>query len=193
MFKPKENSLFAILLRSQWWVSALVAVAAIGLIRLIVPTLYAVAAALPFIVIALYVGWRELREPSGRRVARTLEALRAMNADEFAGAMEAAFRGDGYAVKRLGGQADFELERASRNTLVVCKRWKATRTGVEPLRELDAARKAREAHECIYVAAGEITGQARAFAAEKNIRLIGAVELAKKVQATQPKIGVRPQ
>lgn len=193
MFKPKENSLFAILLRSQWWVSALVAVAAIGLIRLIVPTLYAVAAALPFIVIALYVGWRELREPSGRRVARTLEALRAMSADEFAGAMEAAFKGDGYTVKRLGAQADFELERASRNTLVVCKRWKATRTGVEPLRELDAARRAREAHECIYVAAGEITGQARAFAAEKNIRLIGAVELAKKVQATQPKIGVRPQ
>ena len=193
MFKPKENSLFAILLRSQWWVSALVAVAAIGLIRLMVPTMYAVAAALPFIVIALYVGWRELREPSGRRVARTLEALRAMNADEFAGAMEAAFKGDGYTVKRLGAQADFELERASRNTLVVCKRWKATRTGVEPLRELDAARKAREAHECIYVAAGEITGQARAFAAEKNIRLIGAVELAKKVQATQPKTGVRPQ
>lgn len=193
MFKPKENSLFAILLRSQWWVSALVAVAAIALIRLMVPTMYAVAAALPFIVIALYVGWRELREPSGRRVARTLEALRAMNADEFAGAMEAAFKGDGYTVKRLGAQADFELERASRNTLVVCKRWRATRTGVEPLRELDAARKAREAHECIYVAAGEITGQARAFAAEKNIRLIGAVELAKKVQATQPKIGVRPQ
>ena len=193
MFKPKENSLFAILLRAQWWVSALVAVAAIALIRLIVPTMYAVAAALPFIVIALYVAWRELREPSGRRVARTLEALRAMNADEFAGAMEAAFRGDGYTVRRLGAQADFELERASRNTLVVCKRWKATRTGVEPLRELDAARKAREAHECIYVAAGEITGQARAFAAEKNIRLIGAVELAKKVQATQPKIGVRPQ
>jgi len=176
-----ENSLFAILLRSQWWVSALVAVAAIGLIRLIVPTMYAVAAALPFIVIALYVGWRELREPSGRRVAKTLEALRAMNADEFAGAMETAFKGDGYTVKRVAGQADFELERASRSTLVACKRWKATRTGVEPLRELDAARKAREAHECIYVAAGEITEQARAYAAERNIRLIGAVELAKKV------------
>jgi restriction system protein len=187
MFKPKENSLFAILLRSQWWVSALVAAAAIGLIRLMVPTMYAVAAALPFIVIACYVGWRELREPSGRRVAKTLAALRAMNADEFAGAMEAAFRGDGYTVKRLAGQADFELERASRSALVACKRWKATRTGVEPLRELDAARKAREAHECIYVAAGEITQQARAFAAEKNIRLMGAVELAKKVHATQPK------
>lgn len=187
MFKPKENSLFAILLRSQWWMSALVAAAAIALIRLMVPTMYAVAAALPFIVIALYVGWRELREPSGRRVAKTLEALRAMNAEEFAGAMEAAFRGDGYRVKRLGGQADFELERASRSTLVACKRWKATRTGVEPLRELDAARKAREAHECIYVAAGEITEQAKAFAAQRNIRLIGAVELAKKVQATQPK------
>ena len=98
---------------------------------------------------------------------------------EFADAMEAAFRREGYTVNRLGAQADFELVQGWRSTLVGCKRWKATRTGIEPLRELDAARRAREAQECVYVSAGEITEQALAFAAERNIRLLHGAELAK--------------
>ena len=75
-----------------------------------------------------------------------------------------------------------------RSTLVGCKRWKAMRTGIEPLRELDAARRAREAHGCIYVATGEITAQAAAFAAEKNIRLLQGAELARMLAQ---EIGVR--
>lgn len=184
MFKPRENSLFAILLRSQWWVSALVAAALIAGLRLLMPTMYAVAAALPFIVIGAYVAWKQIREPSGRRIGKALERLRAMPWDEFAAAMAQAYAREGYEVTRLqSAQADLELARTGRKTLVACKRWKATRTGIEPLRELEAARKAREADECIYVAAGEITGQARAFAAERGIGLMGAVELAKKVGA----------
>lgn len=182
--KVNENSLFAFLLRSQWWLSVLIAAAMIGLLRLLMPTMYAVAAAMPFIVIAAYVAWKQLREPSGKRIAGTLERLRAMSADEFAGAIEEVYKREGYEVQRLGsGQADFELARAGRRTLVACKRWKATRTGVEPLRELEAARKAREANECVYVAAGEVTEQAKTFAAERNIRLMGGVELAKRLGA----------
>jgi len=52
-------------------------------------------------------------------------------------------------------------------------------TGVDPLRDLYDAKRAREAHECIYIAADEITDGARAFALEKNIRLIHGAELAK--------------
>jgi restriction system protein len=182
--KIKENSLFAILLRSQWWVSVLIALAVIGVLRYLMPTMYAVAAALPFIGIAAYVAWKQLREPGGKRIARTLERLRAMPWDEFAGEMAKAYGREGYEVQRLGtGQADLELARAGRKTLVACKRWKATRTGVEPLRELEAARRKREANECIYVAAGEITAQARAFAAESKIRLMEGAELAKKLGA----------
>lgn len=178
--KMNENSLFAILLRSPWWVSAVIALAVIAAMRFLLPTLYAVAAALPFIVIAVYVAWKQLRAPSAKRIAGTLGRLRAMPWDEFAEAMGKAYGRQGYEVQRLGSvQADFELARGGRKTLVACKRWKATRTGVEPLRELDAARRAREAEECVYVAAGEITGQARAFAAERNIRLLEGPELAK--------------
>jgi len=106
-----------------------------------------------------------------------------MSWDDFCRALEAAYQRDGYAVSRLGGaDADFELVQGARHTLVACKRWKAMRTGVEPLRDLESARRAREAHECVYIATGEITAQARAFAAEKGIRLLHAVDLARLVR-----------
>jgi restriction system protein len=183
-----KNSLFAVLLRSPWWISIAVAAGIFALARMALPEAYApyaIFASLPFIVIGGYAGWQQLRAPSAASVAATLEALRALSWEDFASAIEDAFRRDGYAVTRLNGAGadfagvDFELTRAGRVSLVGCKRWKVARAGVEPLRELDAARQAREAHECIYVAAGEFTDNARAFAAEKNIRLLQDVELAK--------------
>ena len=179
MLRMHDNSLFAVLLRSPWWASAAIALALAAGLRLFIPDVYAVFAGLPFAAIAAYVGWKALRAPSAARVARTLERARAMPWPQFADAMEAAFRREGYTVNRLASQADFELVQGWRTTLVGCKRWKATRTGIEPLRELDAARRAREAHGCIYVATGEITAQAAAFAAEKNIRLLHGAELAR--------------
>jgi restriction system protein len=142
--------------------------------------LYAIFASLPFIVIGGYAGWQQLRAPSAATIAATLEALRAMSWDDFSSAIEDAFRRDGYSVIRLSvAGADLELTKAGRVSLVGCKRWKVARAGIEPLRELDAARNAREAHECIYVAAGEFTDNARGFAVEKNIRLLHDAELAK--------------
>ena len=148
--------------------------------------LYAIFASLPFIVIGSYAGWRQLRAPSAASIAATLEALRAMSWNDFSNAIEDAFRRDGYGVTRLNiAGADFQLTRAGRVSLVGCKRWKVARVGIEPLRELEAARLAREAHECIYVAAGEITDNARAFATEKNIRLLHGAELAKLLPGTK--------
>src|SRR5882672_7288326 len=94
----KENSLFGILLRSPWWASALGAAAAFGVTRLFMPAAFAVFAASPFVVIALYVAWKQLRAPSGRRIAARLERLRAMSWDEFAQAIEKGFSRDGYTV-----------------------------------------------------------------------------------------------
>jgi restriction system protein len=175
-----RNSLFAVLLRSPWWASLAVAAGVLAGLRLVLPDIYAFFAALPFIVIAGYAGWQQLRAPSAAQVARVLEALRAKPWTEFAGAVESAFRRDGYAVNRLDGtDADFELTRAGRVALVSCKRWKVARTGVEPLRELHAARRRRDAHECIYIAAGDVTEGAIAFSAQNGIRLLRAAELVK--------------
>ena len=141
--------------------------------------LYSVFVGLPFLVIGTVAAWRQLRAPSAERVAATLESLRALSWNDFSAALEDAFRRDGYSVSRLNiDGADLELTKSGRVSLVGGKRWKVARAGVEPLRELDAARHAREAHDCIYVAAGDITDNARAFAAEKRIRLLHDAELA---------------
>jgi restriction system protein len=179
-FAMPRNSLFAILLRSPWWTSLLVAVGAVAGLRLVLPDIYAFFSALPFIVIAAYAALQQLRAPSAAKLAQSLEALRAKPWEEFAGAVESAFRHDGYAVSRLDGrEADFELTKSGRVSLVSCKRWKVARTGIEPLRGLHAARLRREAHECIYVAAGDVTEGAIAFSTQNGIRLLRGAELAK--------------
>ncbi len=179
-FPMAKDSLFAILMRSPWWISIVAAAGVVAAVRPVVPEVYAFFAALPFIVIGCVAGWRQLRAPSAARVADTLEAVRAMSWEGFSIALADALRDDGYVVSRLtGAAADFELAKAGRISLVGCKRWKAARTGVDPLRDLYDAKCAREAHECIYVATGEITDGALAFAGEKDIRLIHGAELAK--------------
>ncbi|MGH8746548.1 MAG: restriction endonuclease, partial [Burkholderiales bacterium] len=116
----------------------------------------------------------------GAALERKLKALHALSWDAFAPRLEQAWRREGYQVARFGGAgADYELSKAGRNTLVACKRWKASRTGVEPLRELAAAAKAHRAADCAYLALGEVTATAREFAAGKAIRLLQGAELAK--------------
>src|SRR5690606_23434771 len=153
--KLPERSLFAILLRSPWWISIAIAGGLIVAASALLPAQYAslgVFAALPFIVIGAIAGWKQLRAPSSTRVAATIETLRAMSWSELADALEAAYRDDGHVVTRLADKgADFELQKAGKSTLLAARRWKVARTGIEPLRELAAAREARDARECLYV------------------------------------------
>jgi restriction system protein len=173
-----RNSLFAILARSQWWISALLAAGVFGATRLFLPVELAIFAAMPFVAITAYVVWKQLRTPSARKVAAALERLAAMPREGFMEKLEAGWRREGYEVSRAGGaQFDMELRRGGKVSLVVCRRWKAERTGVEPLRELLAAGRKREADELIYVAGGEITAQALVFAAENKVRLLYGAEL----------------
>ena len=176
-----EKSLFAILLRSRWWVSLLVALGAFGVVRLLLHEIYAFFAALPFIVIAVMAFWRQLRVPSVARLDAAIGALRAMTWEEFARALEQGYRRQGYIVKRVEGAADFELERAGRLSLVAAKRWKASNTGVEPLKELVAAGEARQAAECVYVLAGEMTQNALAFANKTKINRVQGADLVRLV------------
>lgn len=180
-WKMSEKSLFAILLRSSWWISAAIAAALIAISMGMFPgafKLYGAFAATPFVVIAGIAAWKKLRAPSAARIDRTLEAVRAMSWGEFASQVENAYRRDGYEVNRLRGDAaDLEMTKGGRTAVVSCKRWKVVRTGVEPLRELHATREAREAHEGIYIMAGELSDNARRYANDNKIRLVGGPEL----------------
>ncbi|MDH4151564.1 MAG: restriction endonuclease [Betaproteobacteria bacterium] len=74
-WKMAENSLFAILLRQNWWVSALIALAVFGAVQNFMAWGYALFATTPFTVITLMVAWKQIRVPSGARLEKALEKL----------------------------------------------------------------------------------------------------------------------
>lgn len=181
-FKMHERSLFALLLRSPWWVSLLIS-AAIGLlVRLAVPEdyrMYGYPAISPFVVIGLYALYKQLRAPSGARVAAVQGAVLALSWREFSALIEAAFTRDGFGVTRIDlPAADFEIIKAGRVALVSAKRWKAGSHGAGPLEELAALRRSRDAAETMYISAGALTENAQRFAATEGMRIINGIDLA---------------
>ncbi|MPS77443.1 MAG: restriction endonuclease [Achromobacter sp.] len=182
-FKMSQNSIFAVLLRSPWWMSAGVALllSAGGFAAL--PLEYAamgVFAALPFAVIAIMAAYKQLRAPSDTRVQAVAQAAAAMSWADFANSVEAGFKRDGCEVQRLQTPgADFALSKDGHVAIVSAKRWKAARVGVEPLRELQAAREKRGAREAIYIALGDVSDNAWAYAKAQGVSLMTAAELTK--------------
>jgi hypothetical protein len=135
-FKLPPNSLFAVMLRSPWWVSLLIA-AVLGLVAAaLLPDAFRVVGALsgfPFIVIAAMAAQRHWRLPSAARVQQTQAAASALGWPAFQALLDAGFRRNGFEVLPApGGEAvDFVLQRQGRRTLVSARRWKSARLGVE--------------------------------------------------------------
>ena len=88
-WQMSPNSLFAILLRSPWWVSMLVAGGLFAVSRLFIPWYYAIFMPLPFVVIAGIAAARQLRTPSAARIDATVAAARAMSWEAFSQALVA--------------------------------------------------------------------------------------------------------
>ena len=177
-----KNSLFAILLRSPWWISAGIALL-LGLLSFaLLPVQYRVVGALsglPFVVVAGLAARRQWHLPSAARVAQTQQALAGMAWPAFAALLEQAFRRDGYTVQpgKTAG-VDFELERQGRRMVVSARRWKSARTGLEVLRALQATREASEAPDALFIGLGPVSDNARPFAATQRIAVWQAAELA---------------
>ncbi len=181
-----KNSLFAILLRSPWWISAAIGVVMAVLAAALLPEQFrfvGAMSALPLLVIAAIAARRQWKAPSAARVSRTLEAVGAMPWAAFAGLLEQGFERDGFTVQRRnGGAADFELERAGRRTLVSARRWKSARIGVEPLRALQAERERAQAQDAMHIGLGELSEGARAFATDQGIAVWQGADLARALQ-----------
>jgi len=181
-FKMSDRSLFALLLRSPWWISFLVA-AVLGLVATaLLPKQVAAVGVLfgfPFIVIGTMAAWRQRNTPSPARVAQALEQCAAMTWTEFSNALERAFASQGYTVTRVSGPAvDLSLEKAGRVTVVSCKRWKAASLGVGVLTDLEAERQALGASDSMYIGLGTVTHNAHQFAKQQGIHLVPQPELA---------------
>lgn len=184
-----KNSLFAILLRSPWWVSLAIAAALALLSGALLPADYRIVGALsglPFVVIGVLAARRQWHLPSAARITETGAAVSAMTWPVFSGLLEQAFARDGYTVRRGKGAVDFELERQGRRMVVSARRWKSARTGLDALRGLPEARDAAEAPDALYIGLGEFTDQARAFATEHRIAVWQAAELAQALRGLVP-------
>jgi restriction system protein len=179
-FKMSEKSLFAVLLRSPWWISfVLVAVIALAAGALL-PKEYAgmgLLGGFPFFVIGCMAMWRQRNLPSAAELEKGLSMLSSMGWRDFSALLETAFTRQGYTVKHLNGAADMQLEKKGVLTVVSAKRWKAAALGVESLRELVAARDALEARNCVCITLGQVSAKANEYAEQNRITLISDADL----------------
>lgn len=179
--KMSENSLFAILLRSPWWISLLVVAGFTLLSFALLPKPYVglgVMGGLPFLVIGILAARKQWRAPSQVRVTETLTRAGAMSWRDFSAWIETTYQQQGHTVTRLNSPAaDFKVVKGGRATLVSCKRWKAANQGVEALRDLVAAKEAQEAQQCTYLSLAPVSDTARRFAKAQGVSLLSGEAL----------------
>lgn len=184
--KMAKNSLFAVLLRSPWWISLLLA-AAVGLISVaLLPEQFKIVGALsgfPFAVIAVMAGVKQWHKPSAARVAEVQQVVAGLAWPAFATLLEQAFQRDGYGVQRAKDAAyDFVLERQGRRMLVSARRWKSAQTGLETLRALQAARQKADVADALIIGLGALSETAVPFAAQHQIAVWQAAEIAQALR-----------
>ena len=188
-----DKSLFAILLRSPWWYSFLIAAVLLLLARVFLPEAFravGMLSSIPFAILGVIAAWRQRDKPSPERVSMALDQLAQMPWKQFLPIMEQAFVQQGFTVSQLNSNAaDLQLEKLGRVTLVSCKRWKAATLGVEVLRDLKAMQISEEASYSACISLSLPTGVALKFAKENAIQLICQDELASlclKVMSIKP-------
>lgn len=189
-FQMAPNSLFAILLRSPWWYSLAIALVLGTAMAAVMPDGWRIVGALsafPFAVISAVALGRQWKQPSAEQVEQSRVQLMAMAWPEFSALLEQAFVRDGNRVQRLQQEGcDFEIERAGRRMLVCARRWKSARTGLEPLKALQAAREAAGTPDALYIALGELTDTAAPYAAQQRIAVWQASEMAQALRGLLP-------
>ncbi|HYD76020.1 restriction endonuclease [Ramlibacter sp.] len=181
-FRMAENSLFAVLLRSSWWISIAVALVLVALTQALLPPDYrnvGSMGALPFFVIGAIAFWRQLGAPSPAQAQVLLDGASRMPWPEFEQALRAGFTREGWQVRPGQGGADLLLERNGQSTLVSARRWKAARHGEDALQALDQAMQRQEVGRGVYVALGELSPQAARLAKSRQIEVLQGAKLAR--------------
>ena len=175
-FKMAKGSVFSLLLRSAWWYSVLIGLFILTASLLFTDAKYlilSITGSMPFFGIAGFAAYKQLQQPSKKRVLQIIEQAKKMPAGEVAQKMAASYIKSGYqSVAFKGSGADLQLVRGSRQILLCSKRFKAANTGIEPLKLLVAAGEKTAAIGYLYVTLGEISASARRYAQDNNIELI---------------------
>ena len=210
----QNESVGELLLKAPWWVSAVLAgLSFIGL-RWVLPEvagqgkmLQAIAAGsapLAYLLAGVFgilaIGSALFAVKRRRFVddQQDLESLRATPWKDFEYLVAEAYRRQGYAVdyslgKGADGGVDLVLRKDGRKVLVQCKQWKTFSVGRPVLQQMAGIRNDEQADEVIVVTTGQFTGDARAYAEGKPIRLVDGPRLLELVKGVQAGIVNGPQ
>src|SRR5688572_28680094 len=177
----QKKTLFDILSRQPWWVTLLVALGVFWIAYGIFPPI-APFMALPFVVLAAYVAFKQIRSGSPTAAYERLQELREMSWEAFSGLVADAYRKRGYNVAPAGAAGyDFRLTKDGQTTLLQCRRWKVNQVGEGPVRDLAKAVEKSDASRGICLTGGDYSVNARKLAAGEPVTLLGGGDLVELV------------
>jgi restriction system protein len=202
----RNESFGEILLKSPWWISAVLGVFAFAGLRwgvhawfgdnkmaqpiVTVASNFAPFVALIFGTLAGLSFWFGKRRQALVDQQTSLESLRAVPWKDFEFLVAEAYRRQGYDVdfslgKGADGGVDLVLRKAGRTSLVQCKQWKVFSVGAPVIREIFGLMTAERADEAIIVTSGNFTAEAESFARRKPIQLVDGPRLLQLVRQVQ--------
>lgn len=117
------------------------------------------------------------------------QALLDMPWHEFEGMAAEYFRQQGFDVKLLGGNGpdggvDVELRKDGELSLVQCKQWRASKVGVDVVRQLYGVMAARGATQGYVVSSADFTPDAVGFSTGRNIQLLNGEQLVRRMRSS---------
>ena len=122
-WKMSDRSLFAVLLRSPWWVSFVLAAALALAASALLPDEYKTVGALssfPFVVVGVIAAWRQRANLSPEQAQALQSELSAMNWRAFSQLLQQAYAQQGYGVNAVANSAmDLKLTRQGQTTVAV--------------------------------------------------------------------------
>jgi restriction system protein len=126
------------------------------------------------------------------RVASSSEAsfLNELTWENFERLVGEYYRRTGFTVSRVGGEGadggvDLVLKKDNETHLVQCKKWKAYKVGVQPVREFYGVMVSRGAAGGYFVTSGEYTSEALSFARGLNLELVDGRKLKKMIDVAR--------
>lgn len=204
--RTKNEPITHLLLKSPWWVSAILGVLVFAGMRWTLP-LWAGSdknlqlfvadlvrlSPLSLLFFGLFAFASFWFGKKRRRLVdeqSSLDSLRKTSWKDFEFLVAEAYRRQGYAVeysldRGADGGVDLTLRRDGRTALVQCKQWKTTSVGVPVIREMFGLLTAQKADEVVVITSGDFTREARSFAEAKPIRLVDGPQLLALVQSVQ--------
>jgi len=195
-WKMSDRSMFAVLLRSPWWVSFIVVTAISLASSALLPNEFKLMGALssfPFAVIGVMAAWRQRSHISPALADALQSDLAKMNWREFSPLLNQAFVRQGYTVTALtNGAGDFVLMRQGKTTLVCARRWKAAAWGMDNLQTLLSESESHSTSQLMCVSLQAMPNTLKSFATQHRVTWLAGQSLWALI-APEYKASVRSQ